>query len=68
MEKVRTIERTNVRRTMNTLQAYTSVFFGKDEANCSYIRHAASILKRDTGKEFTVNYLKGIGTKVTRIA
>ena len=68
MEKVRTIERTNVRRTMNTLQAYTSVFFGKDEANCSYIRHAASILKRDTGKEFTVNYLKGEGTMVTRIA
>mgnify|MGYP003396533765 len=68
MEKVRTIERTNVRGTMNTMQAYTSVFFRKDESNCSYIRHAASILKRDTGKEFTVNYLKGEGTMVTRIA
>ena len=68
MEKVRTIERTNVRGTMNTMQAYTSVFFRKDESNCSYIRHAASILKRDTGKEFKVNYLKGEGTMVTRIA
>ena len=68
MEKVMVTTRTNVRGTMNTLQAYTSVFFGKDEANCSYIRHAASILKRDTGKEFTVNYLKGEGTMVTRIA
>lgn len=53
---------------MNTMQAYTSVFFRKDESNCSYIRHAASILKRDTGKEFSVNYIKGEGTKVTRIA
>ena len=67
MEKVMTT-RTNVRGTMNTMQAYTSVFFRKDESNCSYIRHTASILKRDTGKEFTVNYQKGIGTKVTRIA
>lgn len=67
MEKVM-VTRTNVRRTMNTMQAYTSVFFAKDEANCSYIRHTASILKRDTDKEFTVNYLKGEGTMVTRIA
>ena len=68
MEKVMVTTRTNVRGTMNTLSASGSVFFGKDEANCSYIRHTASILKRDTGKEFTVNYQKGIGTKVTRIA
>ena len=63
MEKV-----TNVRGTMNALNAYDSVMFGMDEAKDSYIRHAASKLKRDTGKEFTVNYQKGIGTKVTRIA
>ena len=67
MEKVMTT-RTNVRGTMNTLSAYASVNFGQNEANCSYIRHTASKLKRDTGKEFTVNYQKGIGTKVTRIA
>ena len=68
MEKVMVTTRTNVRGTMNTLRAYASVTFGQNEANCSYIRHTASILKRDTGKEFTVNYQKGIGTKVTRIA
>ena len=53
---------------MNALNAYDSVMFGMDEAKDSYIRHTASKLKRDTGKEFTVNYQKGIGTKVTRIA
>ncbi len=59
---------TNVRGTMNTLAIYDSVMFSMTEAKDSYIRHTASILKRDTGKEFTVNYQKGIGTKVTRIA
>ena len=59
---------TNVRGTMNTLATYDSVMFSMTEAKDSYIRHTASKLKRDTGKEFTVNYQKGIGTKVTRIA
>lgn len=59
---------TNVRGTMNALPIYGSVMFSIDEAKDSYIRHTASKLKRDTGKEFTVNYQKGIGTKVTRIA
>lgn len=59
---------TNVRGTMNTLATYDSVMFTMNEAKSSYIRHTASKLKRDTGKEFTVNYQKGIGTMVTRIA
>ena len=59
---------TNVRGTMNTLPEQASVMFTMDEAKDSYIRHTASKLKRDTGKEFKVNYQKGIGTKVTRIA
>ena len=59
---------TNVRGTMNALPTYETVMFSMDEAKDSYIRHTASKLKRDTGKEFTVNYQKGIGTKVTRIA
>lgn len=59
---------TNVRGTMNALQEQESVMFTKEETPDSYIRHTASKLKRDTGKVFTVNYLKGIGTKVTRIA
>lgn len=63
MEKV-----TNVRGTMNALHENASVMFTMEEAKDSYIRHAASKLKRDTGKEFTVNYQRGIGTKVTRIA
>lgn len=63
MEKV-----TNVRGTINALETYNSVMFGMNEAKDSYIRHTASKLKRDTGKEFRVNYQKGIGTTVTRIA
>jgi hypothetical protein len=63
MEKV-----TNVRGTINALETTASVLFTMDEAPDSYIRHTASKLKRDTGKEFTVNYKKGIGTRVTRIA
>lgn len=63
MEKV-----VNVRGTMNALRAGNSVMFGMNEAKDSYIRHTASKLKRDTGKEFRVNYTKGIGTTVTRIA
>lgn len=59
---------TNVRGTMNALPERASVMFTMNEAKDSYIRHTASKLKRDTGKEFTVNYQKGIGTKVTRIA
>lgn len=59
---------TNVRGTMNALQEQESVMFTKEETPDSYIRHTASKLKRDTGKVFTVNYQKGIGTKVTRIA
>lgn len=59
---------TNVRGTMNALDNKASVMFSMNEAKDSYIRHTASKLKRDTGKEFTVNYQKGIGTKVTRIA
>ena len=62
------IERINVRGTMNTLATYDSVMFTMNEAKDSYIRHTASKLKRDTGKEFKVNYFKGIGTRVTRIA
>ena len=53
---------------MNALPEQASVMFTMSEAKDSYIRHTASKLKRDTGKEFTVNYQKGIGTKVTRIA
>lgn len=63
MEKV-----VNVRGTMNALREDASVVFGMSEAKDSYIRHTASKLKRDTGKEFKVNYQKGVGTKVTRIA
>jgi hypothetical protein len=63
MEKV-----INVRGTINALATYDSVIFSMTETKDSYIRHTASLLKRDTGKEFTVNYQKGIGTKVTRIA
>ena len=63
MEKV-----TNVRGTMNALSEFDSVLFDMNEAKDSYIRHAASKLKRDTGKEFRVNYTKGVGTLVTRIA
>lgn len=59
---------TNVRGTMNALENYDSVMFSIGEAKDSYIRHTASKLKRDTGKEFRVNYQKGIGTMVTRIA
>ena len=59
---------TNVRGTINALSKDADVMFSPDEAKDSYIRHTASKLKRDTGKEFTVNYQKGIGTKVTRIA
>lgn len=59
---------TNVRGTMNALPEQASVMFTMSEAKDSYIRHTASKLKRDTGKEFTVNYQKGVGTKVTRIA
>lgn len=59
---------TNVRGTMNALPTYESVMFSVRETNDSYVRHVASKLKRDTGKEFTVNYQKGIGTRVTRIA
>ena len=59
---------TNVRGTMNALEEQESVMFTKEETPDSYIRHTASKLKRDTGKEFTVNYHKGVGTKVTRIA
>lgn len=59
---------TNVRGTMNALQEQGVVMFTMDEAKDSYIRHIASKLKRDTGKEFKVNYFKGIGTRVTRIA
>ena len=53
---------------MNSLPEQASVMFTMDEAKDSYIRNTASKLKRDTGKEFKVNYQKGIGTKVTRIA
>lgn len=63
MEKV-----VNVRGTMNALKEDASVMFGMNEAKDSYIRHTASKLKRDTGKQFRVNYQRGIGTKVTRIA
>ena len=63
MEKV-----INVRGTINALATYDSVIFSMNETKDSYIRHTASLLKRDTGKEFVVNYQKGIGTKVTRIA
>jgi hypothetical protein len=59
---------TNVRGTMNALQEQGSVMFTKEEAPDSYIRHTASKLKRDTGKVFKVNYQRGVGTKVTRIA
>lgn len=59
---------TNVRGTINALETTASVLFTMDEAPDSYIRHTASKLKRDTGKVFTVNYKKGIGTRVTRIA
>lgn len=59
---------TNVRGTIDALATYSSVMFSIGEAKDSYIRHAASKLKRDTGKEFTVNYRKGVGTMVTRIA
>lgn len=59
---------TNVRGTMNSLDTGTSVMFATGEAPDSYIRHTASKLKRDTGKVFTVNYTKGVGTKVTRLA
>ena len=59
---------TNVRGTINSLPTQGSVTFTLNEAPDSYIRHTASKLKRDTGKEFRVNYHKGIGTKVTRIA
>lgn len=59
---------TNVRGTMNALETNGCVMFTIKEAKDSYIRHTASKLKRDTGKEFTVNYQKGIGTRVTRIA
>ena len=59
---------TNVRGTMNALPEQASVMFTMNEAKDSYIRHTASKLKRDTGKKFTVNYQKGVGTKVTRIA
>ena len=59
---------TNVRGTINSLPTKGSVMFTLNEAPDSYIRHTASKLKRDTGKEFRVNYHKGIGTKVTRIA
>ena len=62
------IETINVRGTINSLPTYGSVVFAQNEAPDSYIRHAASKLKRDTGKQFIVNYQKGIGTKVTRIA
>ena len=62
------IETINVRGTMNALNAYESVMFAIGETKDSYIRHTASKLKRDTGKEFKVNYFKGIGTRVTRIA
>lgn len=62
------IETINVRGTMNALPEQASVMFTMNEAKDSYIRHTASKLKRDTGKEFTVNYQKGVGTKVTRIA
>ncbi|MBQ2045314.1 MAG: hypothetical protein II261_10825 [Bacteroidaceae bacterium] len=53
---------------MNALQEQGSVMFTMEEAPDSYIRHTASKLKRDTGKVFKVNYHKGVGTKVTRIA
>ena len=53
---------------MNALETYGCVMFTIGEAKDSYIRHTASKLKRDTGKVFTVNYQKGIGTRVTRIA
>ena len=59
---------TTVRGTMNALRTGNSVMFEMNEAKDSYIRHTASKLKRDTGKEFRVNYTKGIGTTVTRIA
>lgn len=62
------IETVNVRGTMNALQEHASVMFTMEEAPDSYIRHTASKLKRDTGKVFRVNYQKGVGTKVTRIA
>lgn len=62
------IETINVRGTMNTLATYDSVMFALNEAKDSYIRHTASKLKRDTGKEFVVNFKRGIGTLVTRIA
>ena len=52
------IETINVRGTMNALNAYESVMFAIGETKDSYIRHTASKLKRDTGKEFTVNYQK----------
>ena len=58
----------NVRGTINALNECDSVMFGMNEAKDSYIRHTASKLKRDTGKEFRVNFTKGIGTLVTRIA
>ena len=59
---------TNVRGTMNALEEQESVMFTKEETPDSYIRHTASKLKRDTGKVFKVNYQRGVGTKVTRIA
>lgn len=62
------IETINVRGTMNALENKEQVMFTMTEAKDSYIRHTASKLKRDTGKTFTVNYQKGIGTMVTRIA
>lgn len=65
MEKVVSV---NVRGTMNALDAGSSVMFTMHEAPDSYIRHTASKLKRDTGKVFKVNYTKGVGTKVTRLA
>ena len=63
MEKV-----VNVRGTINALNENASVMSAMNEAKDSYVRHTASKLKRDTGKEFRVNYTKGIGTTVTRIA
>lgn len=62
------IETINVRGTMNALDLFNSVMFTMSEAKDSYIRHTASKLKRDTGKEFRVNYKKGVGTLVTRLA
>lgn len=59
---------TNVRGTIDALQEGCSVLFTRDEASDSYIRNAASVIKRDTDKVFRVNYTKGIGTRVTRIA